>query len=225
MSDEGQGGNAPDLMGYKSVDDLVAAKRASDQEARRMAERIGRLETMMTETMAANPRQPVPNRDPYARLDELGVPADAVREAIRNEVTSAISGAFEPIVRGSQARQQVLSRYPDYNKFEADVATFIQSDPDLSQTYQRVFNADPAAAMELAILKFGQTQRGRTAPAEEPSVTENALPSMRSGDARQPADTREQVRAAWEHFQKTGNPRAFAAARLRESIPDSFLNG
>lgn len=217
MSDEP---NTHDLMGYKTVEDLVAAKRSSDQEARRMADRIGNLERLVAET--ANPRQSVPVRDPYARLDELGVPSDAVREAIRNEVSGAISGAFEPILRGVNARQRAMAKYPEYHKFEAEMASFIERDPDLSQMYQRVLAVDPEAAMELAVAKFGQS---RQAAATAKPATENTLPNTRNGDSRQAPDTRDQVRSAWEHFQKSGNPRAFATARLREAIPDSFLNG
>lgn len=214
---------APDLMGYRSVDDLVAAKRASDAEAKRMNDRLRALETVVASV--ANPRQQVTNRDPFQRLDDVGVPVDAIRDVIGQEVQGRVQEMLEPIVRGTHARQQVISRYPDYQKYEADVARFVESDPQLSQAYQRMFTADPEAAMEYAILKFGNSRAASAPPAPAPSPAANGdqLPNMRSGDSREQPETREGVRAAWDHFQKTGNPAAYAKARLREIVPDSYL--
>jgi hypothetical protein len=52
----------PDLMGYKSVDELVAAKRASDAEAKRIAEENAALKAGRSQP-AADPVSDEPDED------------------------------------------------------------------------------------------------------------------------------------------------------------------
>ena len=137
----------PDLAGYPSVDALVQGYRSSGEEAKRLREKADKLEglvTQMWEQQAANQRS-VPNRSgrPEDRLTEFGVPVDALDEFVAGRVAKA----FEPMARGMQARQTIVGSHPDYVQFEQDVANFIGNDPDLSQRYPRMFEADPAAAM------------------------------------------------------------------------------
>ncbi|HLC20933.1 MAG TPA: hypothetical protein VJM10_02340 [Candidatus Methylomirabilis sp.] len=192
MADEQKDPNQPDLAGYPNTDELVKGYRSSGEEAKKQKERADRAEAavqaLLAQQEAANPRQDVPKRDPYGRLAEYGVPADAVREAIRMEAREELKEALEPIMRGFQARQTLLGKYKDYAKFESDVATYIQSDPETSQTYNRLFQADPVGAFEYAFLKFGQEARSKRGQKGSGQSTEEAteaqIPTARSGDAR-----------------------------------------
>lgn len=218
------GGQPPlDLAGYPDVQSLVNGYRNSSAEAKRWRDTAAGL----LEQQLQGPRPDVPQRDVYGRLTESGLPADDLRMAIQQEVQSL----FQPIARGFEARSQVLSQYSDYNKFEADVAGFINQDPSRQQAYQRMFAADPAAAMEWAFLKFGEDRRRTLPPQPNTGVDPQAqvqaqIPSSRNGDARAAGINPDQdvLQRAWDHYKNTKDPSAYALARIRQSIPDSFLN-
>lgn len=220
-----------DLAGYPSKEALVQGYRASGEEARKWRAKAEVAEAKLQGYQAgleANPRQPVRDRsNPRDRLTEFGVPVDAIEELL----DSKMSQAFQPIMQGINARQTVMARYPDYNKFESDVNQFIQSDPELNQTYQRMFSADPVGAFEYAFLKFGDSRKRGSQQRDEAAqqdMSHAALPSMRNGDSRrQPEAQTAGVQKAWEEWQRTGSTQAarnYAKARLRTVISDEFLN-
>lgn len=224
-----------DFAGYPNLEELKKGYLASGSEAKKWREaaskseeRIGRLEQAIDSLMTGNQRQAVPQRHWTEQLQELGVDPNPIREGIREESRQYVQEFFEPIARGVQARGKVIAEYPDYNQFESEISAFINSDPELSQKYTKMFNADPLGAMEFAYLKYGSTKRQQAPVAgngvPEQRRAEAQIPTTRAGDARnQSATNREPVRQGWEHFQKTGNPQAFFKARLREVIPDSFF--
>jgi len=221
----------PDLAGYPSVDALVKGYRESGNEAKRQRERAEQLEQQYQglQQSLANPRPQVPSRGtrPEDRLSEFGVPVDALGEF----VASKLQEAFAPLAQGMNARTALLSQYPDYNKFEADVAAFIQSDPKLNETYQRMFAAEPAGAFEYAFLKFGESRRRTAREGGQNGREESAqaqIPSGRTGDTqRMPQGNSADLQRAWEEYQRTGSKdaaRAYGHARLRNVISDDFLN-
>lgn len=220
----------PDLAGYPSVEALVQGYRSSGEEAKRLREKADKLESLMTqvfEQQAANQRT-VPNRSgrPEDRLTEFGVPVDALDEFVAGRVAKA----FEPMARGIQARQTIVGSHPDYVQFEQDVANFIGNDPDLSQRYPRMFESDPAGAMEYAFLKFADSRRrsvGSPTGAVGGSV-DAAIPTSRNGEGRRTPDGDQHIRDAFERWQKSGSSQdaqTYAKARLRGVITDDFLNG
>lgn len=219
----------PDLAGYPNVEALVQGYRSSGEEAKRLREKADKLEGLMTqmfEQQAANQRA-VPNRSgrPEDRLTEFGVPVDALDEFVAGRVAKA----FEPVARGIQARQTIVGSHPDYVQFEQDVANFIGNDPDLSQRYPRMFEADPAAAMEYAFLKFSDSRR-RSVGSQTQAVggsVDASIPTSRVGDGRRGPDADQDVRDAFERWQKSGSATdaaAYARTRLRTAISDDFLN-
>lgn len=220
----------PDLMGYPTVEALVNAKRASDQEAKRIYDENVGLKGQLHSVYHApvNPRQDIPQRaSPSDRLTEFGVPVDALDQYFEAKLQSA----FAPIAAGLTARTTLLGQYPDYNKFEADVAQFVQADPNLNQTYQRMFAADPAGAFEYAFLKFGESRRRSTTAASDISAEAAAhagIPSSRSGEARRTDQGASgEIQRAWEAYQRNDTPAtrtAYAKARLHTVITDDFLN-
>ena len=233
MPPDNEGAQASDLAGYSSADDLVKAYRSSSDEGKRQRQRADQAEARSRELeqlVAASQRQSVPQRgDPASRLADYGVPVDALDEY----VNSRLAAAFEPIARGATARNAMLSSHPDYQKYEAEVAQFVNGDPNLSQSYQRMFSTDPVGAMEWAFFKFGDSKRagtqgnGASSTQQAAARAEAQIPSSRSGDARtQPAaQADELLQRSWDHYQKTGDPRAFAKARLRQVISEDFLKG
>ena len=221
----------PDLMGYPTVEALVNAKRASDAEARRIVEENRSLKDQMAQNAyrpEVNPRQAVPHRQSAQdRLTELGVPYDAIQDVIREE----INGAFQPILAGVNARSTIQGRYPDYSKFESDVNNFIQSDPELNQSYQKMFAADPVGAFEYAFLKFGQSRRESISQKNGTSgedAVHASIPGGRNGESRRTVQNQDSnVQRTWEQYQKTGSTRdarAYAQARLHNVVTDEHLN-
>lgn len=218
-----------DLGGYPSTDELLKAYRASSNEGKRLAAENAKLSAEKEAIWnAVNQRPDIQHRSrPEDRLAEYGIPTDAIDEFVNERVARALA----PLSQGFEARNRVLNEYPDYNKFEADVAQFIQTDPDMSQRYAKMFSVDPVGAMELAFLKFGESKR-RTAPAPTPQnagSSEAALPMQRSGDARRVDQTNSQeIEDAWERYKKTGSKadaEAFAHARLHNVVSEEHLRG
>ena len=232
-NDQNQG--EEDLAGYNSTPDLVKAYRASGVEAKRLADENRRKDELLAQMqaqMVANPRQDVPNRnDPRSRLDELGIPTDAIDAIVADRVEQRIQAAFMPLARSIEARGNVLAQYPDYQKFESDVAQFMRTDPALNQKYERMFQADPEGAMEYAFMKFGESRkkdhRQSSRERENGEAAHAAIPSSRSGEGRRPESQTDNVREAFKRYQETGSSRdaaAYAKARLRTVIKDEFLN-
>lgn len=232
---EGDGSNQ-DLAGYKSVDELVRAYRESSNEGKKQRERADRYEQSFEQRLGQIEqlftRQQAPQRTtPEDRLSDYGIPVDALDQFLGDRLEKAIARQFEPIVKMGSARNSMLSSYTDYGKFEADVAKFVESDPSVQRTYSEMFKADPLGAMEWAFLKYGQAERGKVTGNGQPTPqqqarTEAQIPSNRAGDTRTLPQLNgdQQTAQGWEHYQKTGDPRAFAKARLRQAISDDFLN-
>lgn len=225
FSPDGDGASEPqkpDLMGYRSVEDLVAAKRASDSELKRIADKVNSLEQTLNQY--SRPQVPTRFSSPEEELSTYGVPVGAL-DALLNQ---RLEKAFAPIAQGMQARQSVVARYPDYAKFESDVAKFVSDSPELQSRYQRMFQADPEAAMEYAMLKYTETRK-ESAPepkAKREASRDAAIPSSRNGDSRngQTSQAEDDVNRAKDHYQKTGDPRYYAQARLRQVIDPDFYN-
>jgi len=228
----------PELAGFQTPEQLANAYRqlegrygSSSAEAKRLHDELEatRGQLLQSYQAQATPRQNVPQRNtPSDRLSEFGVPVDALDQYVNDKLQSA----FAPIAAGMTARNTVLAQYPDYNKFEADVAQFIQSDPNLNQSYQRIFSTDPVAAFEYAFLKFGESRRRQVQPDGSESLMQEAsshagIPMSRSGDARRINGNQNEVANAWEQWQKTGSPSdatRYAKTRLKTAISDEFLN-
>lgn len=220
----------PDLAGYPSTEALVQGYRSSGNEAKKWRDAAEQKDRELAAYRAAeaNPRQTVKDRSrPQDRLAEFGIPVDALQDLLREQIQET----FAPIAAGLNARSSLQAKYPDYNKFESDVAQFIESEPDTKETYNRMFNADPAGAFEYAFLKFGESRRRGTKERGETSredAVHSSIPMGRNGEARrQPEGQAGDVQGAWKKFQETGSPndaRAYAKARLRTVIKDDFLN-
>ncbi len=201
---------------------------ASSEEGKRLAQLNQQLQYQ------AMPRQTVPNRKPWEEsLETSGVPVDAIRAAIEEQANDIVQRQFEPLTRALSARQTMVGKYKDYNKFESDMMGHINSDPELQQTYTRIFNADPVAAFDWAYLKFGQEARGKrgrggSQAGMDEEISETRIPTNRSGDARRipmgnEGAVQDAARAYRDH-PSAQNAQAYARARLKTAISDDFLN-
>jgi hypothetical protein len=216
-----------DLAGYPSVEALVQGYRASGEEARKLRERTQQVEQQYQalSQAVANPRPDVPQRQSASQqLSDFGIPTDALDAFVGERLQQA----FQPITRGFEARGKVLGEYPDYARYESDVSQFVANDPTVNARYQAMFNVDPAGAMEYAYLKFGDSRR-KTIPSQTQGSREQAveasIPGSRQGGSPSPANAENDMLArAWDHYKKTNDPVAYAKARLRQVVPDEFLN-
>lgn len=237
MADEqeqSQQAQPQDFGGYGSLQELVKAKNASGEEAKRWKTAA---EQALNELrgLAQNARTEVQSRQtgPFDRLEqEYGVPGSLLRDAVQAEARTLLRQELMPLQQGLNARGQLIAQYQDYNKYEADVAQYINSDPSLQQQYDMMFQANPVGAMEYAYLKYGDARRRQVGqdpqpkePERQAAAAQAQIPTQRGADSRNPqAGEQEDLSRAWEHYQKTKNPAAYVKARLRRVIPDSFLN-
>jgi len=192
---------------------------ASSSEARRLKAENDAYQGQMAQLR--NFGQPQQN-DPYQRLNDMGVPVDALDAVIEQRIAQR----FQPLARGIQARSQVLSEYPDYQKYEADVWKWVNESPERRQRYDNMFGPEPAGAMEWAFQGFGASQQ-KSAPAPaKPSKAERSeaqIPSSRVDQSRNQGDQGDSTQRAWQHYRETKDPTPFIKQRLRNVISDDFF--
>lgn len=228
------GGGAPrDLAGYPDEQQLVKAYRNSSTEAQRQKARADALEQALNainQRPAVNPRG---HTQPEDQLAELGIPVDAIDAMVTRRASEIVARSFEPIAKGMTARNSVMAQYPDYQKYENDVAKFIQQDESLNEKYNRMFATDPEAAMDYAFLKFGENQRRQNPkpPADTGGGkrTDAQIPSGRSAEGRtRPQDGgADDVAQAYKRWAETGSTRdrdAFVKARLKGAFSEGFFD-
>lgn len=221
---------APDLAGFNDPTQLAQAYRGSSQEARRQKERGDQLEAQMRELIM---RQQSPQTDPMVRLKEEGWPVETLSQWVEQVAERKATERFQPIARGLEARGRVMSEYPDYQKYEADVARWLQEDTTRQQQYNSMFSADPVGAMDWAFLKFGDQQRRSKGPetngADAASRADAQIPSSRSGESRNRNSEQapDAAARAYNEWRKTGDQGAkeqFIRSRLRAAISDDFFD-
>lgn len=219
---------APDLAGYPSVEELARAYRASSDEGKRQRQRADELERQFQQAQMQSQRPQDQGDDPVRTLRDFGIPVEALDRYVENRVRERVTEGFAPIVNGMTARPRVMSEFPEYGKYEADVASYVGGDPGLSQRYQQMFSTDPQGAMEWAFMRFGEHQRRNAPKGENRQAEERAearIPSSRTVSNSNPTGDQNQVSEAADHYRKTGDPMAYFKARMRQVVPDSFLNG
>lgn len=215
----------PDLMGYESVEALVAAKRSSDQHARTMAERLQQLE--QNTVARANPT-------PYDDLEALGIPTDKLRSAIKDEARNLLREELAPLAAAGAAREKMLAQHPDYQKFEPELNRFLQANPEVNEQYQWALSnsrqkpESAQMAMEWAFLKFGEEQRRKHRSAPQGAPQDPAAAAIPSSSAQERGNAPagqdgDKLKQAFDYGRKQGDWRPFAHERLKGIIPDSHF--
>ena len=218
--------NQPDYAGYPDLDALKEGYRQSGTEAKRLKTQVDQLAQLVQYYTNAYGTNPTPQGGqpagrPEDRLRDWGIPVDE----LQTFVDSRVKQTLQPLSEGWRARNRLLASHPDYAQHEQPFMGWLESDPDVSASYQRLSQADPAAALEWAYLRYGKSQPAKPAPPTPPNgAGEAALPQGRAGESRRRPEGDDLRERAWEHFQQTGNPEAYANARLSQVIPDEFLN-
>lgn len=225
----------PNAEVVQRLQQLEQRYAASSEEGKRLAEENRQLRQQFE--MMQEQRPAIPDRrDPYSQqLQDLGIPVDAVQGIIQREIQTA----FEPIARQiqgqQQGRQRLLTSYgKDFQQYEQDVANFIQNDPEAQRTYNTLFNADPAAAMEWSFLKYSESRR-RAQPtptngADDGSSVHAQVPTAGGGSGPRPQHDPQwdEAREAWEAWSKAPtrqNAERYAKARLGMVYTREFLDG
>lgn len=227
---------------YRNVEELEKGYNEFRGELDRIREENRReldRERQRVDQFISQARQPQPQpRDPLEELNTYGVPADPIREAIRSE-TARMRQEFENEQRQrdqllaeartkvQQARSAVARQYPDFIQKAQSIADFVDSDTSLTERYSRLYETDPATAMEWAYLRYRDANPApkRQSAAENP-VT-GALPAGQGTGERQPgaADQayREELAKAREYYKTYKDPMPYVRARMRGLIPDSHF--
>lgn len=230
---EPQGQQQDDLMGYGSTAALAAAKRSSDQEAKRIYEENKQLRDLLTQSVAAKQST---EDNPFEELATLGVPRGALQKAIQTEARNLVREELAPLVAAGTAREAILGQYPDFQKHEPHLHQFLRENPEVNEQYQwGLQNArhnphQAQMAMEWAYLKYGEQARrsGKNLSTGGPDPSASALPQSsaqeRNSSQGNNADA-EKIKKAAEFGQKYGDWRPFAHERLKGVIPDSHFQG
>jgi len=228
----------PPLMGYANPEALVAAKVASDAEAKRLFEENQTLKSQMNQILPVamarvNPGERAEQRSVYDRLYDQGIPPELVREAIQTEARSLLREELAPLVAANSARQELVGEYPEYQKFEPQLQKFLSENPQVNEQYEwAIQNArqkpeQAKMAMEWAYLKFGEglrRQNGGAVQAEDTNPAPAAIPTSSAQDrsGTQGKDD-EAMKRAFAYGKQYGDWRAYAHERLKGVIPDSHF--
>jgi hypothetical protein len=234
-TDQNNAGGQPEqlLAGkYKSVDELERGYQNLFSEGQKLVERIRALEEQGQYRPAPNwegeaadrvdPATRVAQRqDPVDALSLAGIPVHELDEFVRKRIAQEI----QPVFQGAQARQTVAQDYPEFSKHEGELAQFVEANPQLKARYNRVYNADPEAALKWL---FNEYMRGQSAPRESASGEaqaaarlDAALPGRVQPQRRSPGDfDTETYNKLREEALKTGDWSRALAFKLRSTIPD-----
>lgn len=78
--------------------------------------------------------------DPYAELDQYGVPGDVAKRLIRAEAISVVKEYFKPMVQVAEA-EKALSVDPAYAAHAAKLETFVRENKEIAETVLALANA------------------------------------------------------------------------------------
>lgn len=149
----------PDLAGYDSVESLVAGTYASRKEAKRLAQRVAELETVVTRSAPGSAAE----RRALDEIDALGLPAETFRAAVRDEARAIVAAELAPMLNANAAVQNMRTNNPDFAEFESDFNQWLSDNPSVSSDYQEATAGKSAAAAALALEGvFAQFARART---------------------------------------------------------------
>jgi hypothetical protein len=140
--------------------------------------------------------------DAADRLYEHGVPADAVREII----DEALNGLTQRMA----AQARAVQGNPGLQQNLGAVDKFLEANDEVRQRAQAIASVDAGAGADYAWLQFQRANGGLSGGSA--SFTPGAGPNA------------DELRKAWNENPTRENRDRFVKARLRQAIPDSFLN-
>jgi len=155
--------------------------------------------------------------DPYAELEQYGVPGDVARKLIRAEAVSVVKEYFAPMVEVANAEKE-LGVDPLYREHAAQLETFVRENKGIADTVLALANAGKIkeaksyAWREYKLAKTSEIE----APARAKAAEQAAARAVAKKDAgispTQKAETRtpkddgaNAITAALEKAQRTGS--------------------
>lgn len=94
----------------------------------------------LREQMTAPPETDVAEEDPYAELDQYGVPGDVAKRLIRAEAISVVKEYFKPMVQVAEA-EKALGADPAYAAHAAKLETFVRENKEIAETVLALANS------------------------------------------------------------------------------------
>lgn len=204
---------------------------AADESYRNIVNQRQDLETKLNEAtqviselvQRASPVQQATKRSAFDRLAEIGLPPDIIREAMGDVVREEL----KPLARGLQARDTILSEYPEFVQEEAQFQKFLKDNRGVQEKYSRLGVLDPEMALEWGIAKYkehkaasGTTTTGESrAQAQLPNtVQQSGGRTVPDGSGPDP----EKLQRATEYYRQTGDDRPLIEERLKGSGHPQF---
>lgn len=210
---------------YETVEELEKGYWNSSQEAARISTENKTLKELLVAQQRVNPAERAEARDKFEdELREAAIPLDALDAYINKRTQRAVKDAWEPILRGAQARNDVIKQFPDFVETEPVIEQFLAANPEVNDEYQGMINA----GLERAAFKYAHLQFRMANPTAKPitdaSGQEQAVARATAGLSSGQAGSREVVDAqaksiadANARFQVDGDER-----RLAQSLADVF---
>ena len=201
---------------YRDPEALEKAYLELQTHSNRQFERIREIE----DRMARVEQTKAPEHDPLEALTEVGLPVDDMRLLIQRELDARLNPIFEQ----QRARQQVSQVYPDFDKREDEVAQWLSQDRDLASRYGRMFQADPAGAMEWAMASYERAMGDGDRSRRNPDI---GLPPTNSGTSRSGSEiaNEEQLQKELELARQSGQWARYVAMRLDQTTPGTHYEG
>jgi len=170
-------------------------------------------------------------------VDELSASINVPREQLVAAMAEVAAAQLAPLTQGIEARQTVLQAYPDYGRFESEVAQFLSANPDVNMEFAESMRAGPNAArgaLKYAYLAWkdraGQTQNATTvisaSGAEQAQARLDAMVPGSTGtradaSAAAAVNAREELR---KQAQNTGNWTLYLRDYLKDVVPEWHMN-
>jgi hypothetical protein len=142
-------------------------------------------------------------------LEGIGVPPELVERMIDEK--------FKALGEALSAMQVMEQRHPGFQAHAPAIGRFIESDPRLKSSYDRMSAADPAGALEWAGMKYRQAHGGSFPQSESPPQRPEMPPIVPGGNSAGQLFT-DDIMADRERRMR------YIKMRLKQAIPDSFLN-
>jgi hypothetical protein len=217
---------------YDSIEKFEEGYWNSAQEAMRMAAELKATRELLAAQQRVNPAERAEARVEYVEeLRDAAIPVEALDKLVTERATNiakqAVRDVFEPIARGTQARNDLIKTYPNYEQVEKGLDEFLSANPAINDEYQQLMNAgQEKLAFKYAYLNFEHANPAKTiadASGQEQAVARatGALISGNTVGAREVSNSFEnKLKAAQERFAIDRDERALAAVALMGLHPD-----
>lgn len=170
--------------------------------------------------------------DENGRVDLRAV-RSSVERTVQDTVQQAVGNALAPLLRGAQARTQMLAMDPEYANHEAQAAALINSNPIKKAIYDELVATNPLAAMQLANAEYraanahalAQRNAAEQDANQRSQVQAGIVTPNAQGRAPQPDFDPKTAAKMLENAQQTGDFSGYLDYRMKGMFPNwQFAN-